>query len=398
MKKLLLGLVTALLLLAAGCAFFFWGRGPEAQMKTGCDLLFTCLRSYRFDLLRQEDPVESALAQTLGEEKPQSAAWLYDTLKEHTSHITWEVLAVSPETASAQVEVTYPDAGSGMDSYAEGLAEQLVSGVAEGTISLGDDLAGLTFLDDEENLTLLRTALEGAECPDATAVVTVSFTRKYGIWFPDGVSDEVRNVVSAGLSSRMTALPDEVAALAVSGIVEHMFGLIQSFDTEALESLTGQSMSQLIGVREDSPLYEPLLDYLRSCAAQLTYTVQPLDTKTCSVAVDCQYPDSQSVLQAYLEGLGAYMATHLSDPIPDDAASSQLMEEAVKNAAGEGTVSKTVVITFEQGDYSRYTVSEEIRDVVSANLYSEVSDLLKAIQSAQERSASLFSGLAGFAS
>lgn len=399
MKRLLLGLASALLLLAAGCAFFLWGRGPEAQMRTGCQLLFCCLRDYRFSLLQKSDPVEAALTQALGAEKPQSARWLYDRLKEETARITWEITAVSPESASAQVAVSYIDAGSRMDAYAEGLAEHVVSGFADGTLTLGDDLTGLDFLSDGENLALLQSALGDDETySSADTVVTVSFTRKYGVWIPSGVSDEVRDAVSAGLSGRMDALPDEVTGLAASGVVEYFFRLLQRFDTDALESLTGQSMSQLMGVEEDSPFYEPLLSYLRSCAARLSYTVQPFDAETHSVRVDCRYPDSQTVLQAYLEGLGAYMAAHLSDPIPDDAASRQLMEEAVENAAEGETASKTVVVTFDPEDYSKYTISDEIRDVASANLYSEVSALLRAIQNAQQQSAGLFGALAGFAS
>lgn len=373
MKKWFLGLLAALAA-AAAIAFAVVVTHPAQQMSFMADYVMGNIRDYHWSALKKEDPVTPALETALGEERSESIAAFYGYLKGAAGEMTWEITEIDPAQLTAQVEVTYPDGLPFLTAYAEGLGDYILSALDSGTMQLSQAEQVLDFIPEEDNAALIAAAAQ-QKGEQLSTTVTVHFNKKMGLYLPQNVSGAVNDAASAGLFSRLDVLSDLVAQRLIPGVVERTFGALVRFDEAELSALTGKSMSEMLGISEDSPLYAPFVGYLRSCAGKLEYTVGEYDPLRRCVKVECSFLDSENIIQRYLRSAAAYLIAHLFDGGLTDEANAMLLQNAIDEAEEE-RVEKTVTITFNGDDYSDFTVSEEIEDVVSANLRSELNELL----------------------
>lgn len=378
MKKII-AIVLCSLAVVCGAAAAVILTHPQQQMTFMVDYVMRSLRDFHWSALSMEDPVRSPLTEALGEENPQTVDALYTYLKDTAGKMTWEITATDPLAGTAEVAVTYVDGTDFLDRYSAGLTGYIMDAIDSGTMELSGVMDVLEVISDEDNSALFTAAAQQADTETSqTVTVTIYFEKKMGLYLPQTTSDEVNDVVSAGLFHQLDGMTDRVAALLIPRIIERAFHSIQRFDVAELEKLTGNSLSELLGLPEDSPFYVPFVDYLRSCAGKIIYSVGPYRSDTGTVEVACSFLDSQNIVSGYLKKLTAYIFSHLTSPIPTDEENAQLLRSAIDDAE-EKRVEKTVTITFPPENYGEFTLSDEIRDVASANLQSEVGGLLKGV-------------------
>ena len=112
-------------------------------------------------------------------------------------------------------------------------------------------------------------------------------------------------------------------------------------------------------------------DYLKTCAAKMEYTVGEYSDETSSIEINCSFLDSKNVISEYVKKVSAYAIKHILSPIPSAEDNAMLLKEAAESA-GENRVEKTVTITFNPDNYGDFSVSDEIKDVISANLNTQL--------------------------
>lgn len=374
MKKIL-ALILGGAVAAVGCAAALVLTHPDVQMEYMTNYVMKNLKEYNWSALKMEDQITPALTSALGEDHPESVSAFYGYMKDSAGQMTWEITATDPETLTSQVEVTYVDGVDFLDHYSAALCDHIMDSLEDGSLQLEDVMNVMEIIPDETNRDLILSSVEQSDpTKTKTAVMTLQFTKQYGVCIPKGTSDEVQDVVSAGLFNGMNGMRDRMVEQLLPRIVDRVFRTIQRFDEGELEALTGSSLSQMLGMEEDSPLYTPFIQYLRSCAAKMTYSVGDFRMEEGEIKVDCSFLDSKGVIQRYLEGAAGYIFSHLTNPIITDEVNTQLLESAIQ-ASDEERVEKTVTITFDPEDYSKFSVSDEIQDVVSANLNSEISGM-----------------------
>lgn len=378
MKKII-AIVLCSLAVVCGAAAAVILTHPQQQMTFMVDYVMRSLRDFHWSALSMEDPVRAPLTEALGEENPQTVDALYTYLKDTAGKMTWEIISTDPLAGTAEVAVTYVDGTDFLDRYSAGLTGYIIDAIDSGAMELSGVTDVLEVISDEDNSALFTAAAQQADTETSqTVTVTIYFEKKMGLYLPQTTSDEVNDVVSAGLFHQLDGMTDRVAALLIPRVIERAFHSIQRFDVAELEKLTGNSLSELLGLPEDSPFYVPFVDYLRSCAGKIIYSVGPYRSDTGTVEVACSFLDSQNIVSGYLKKLTAYVFSHLTSPIPTDEENAQLLRSAIDDAE-EKRVEKTVTITFSPENYGEFTISDEIRDVASANLQSEVGGLLKGV-------------------
>lgn len=394
MKKIIAIVLASLVAVCGGAAALVLTH-PEAQMTFMTNYVMGSLRDYRWSNLQMEDPVTPSITEALGDDHPESIAAMYTFLKDSAGKMTWEISDVSPADLTATVDVTYVDGTDFLSGYSAGLCDYIMDGLNAGTLEMNGLMNVLDVISDADNSALFTAAAQQTGNATRSTTITIYFEKKTGVYLPLNTSDEVNDVASAGLFSQLDGIVDQVAANLIPRIVDRAFRSIQRFDEAELEALTGSTMSELLGIGEDSPFYTPLVEYLRSCAGKIIYSVGPYRKATGTVEVACSFLDSQNVISGYLKGIAGYVFSHLTNPIPTDEANAQLLRDAIY-AAEEKRVEKVVVITFDPENYGSFEISDEISDVVSANLQSELGgmlDVLRGLGDSKRSAASMSAAL-----
>lgn len=374
MKKILAVLLVGILALTgAGAAFVV--SHPDMQMEVMTNYVMENMKGYHWSAFRMEDPVTPALTQALGEDHPESVSAFYNYMKDSAEQMTWEIVSTDPQNLTAQVEVTYVDGVDFLQHYSDALCQHIMDSLEDGSLEQSNLATLMTALPDEKNRDMIVDSAEKSDpTKTQTATMTLQFAKQYGLCIPQGVSDEAMNVASSGLFQGIDGMKDMVAQRLIPQMVDRVFQTIQRFDQKELQTLTGRSLEEMIGMKQDSPLYQPFFNYLHSCAGKIRYTVGAFQKEEGKIEVECSFLDSKGVIQRYLEGAGSYIFSHLTHPVITDEVNARLLEEAIQ-ASEEERVKKTVTITFDPTDYSQFSVSDEIQDVVSANLNREISGI-----------------------
>ncbi len=373
-KKLLIILAGLILVMLAATGVLFLNK--NLQMKLMTNYVMKNLSGYQWSALKMEDPVTPALQDAFGEDHKKSVDTLYGYLKDSAGKMTWKMVEADPEQMTAKVEVEYVDGSSFMTEYGNGMGDYIVKSIDENTMTVSDIMNVLTIISDEDNSALLTEARKNSEekTDMKKATLTINFSKKYGLFIPKGTSDEVLDVATAGLSSSLEDIQDVVAARMIPQIVDRVFGIIQTFDETEIKKYTGKSIEDLTGMNTDNVLYKVIYNYLKSCGAEMEYTVGDYDQSTGAIEVECSFLDSKNVVSQYLKNLAYYAITHLKSPVPGEEDNAALLQETAESADKE-RIQKTVTITFDPENYSKFQVSDEIYDVVTANLNSEIQSI-----------------------
>lgn len=371
-----------LVVLLLGVAALVWGRSPESQMEFMSNEFFKLVKGYQWEQMGQGDPVKAGLAEAMGSEYPQTAELLYQFMKENTSDITWETVSCDRESKMAQVRVWYSERSELMEHYKEQLCGYVTESLHSGRIQRDNLDTLVEALDDETQSRLFASAVEQTTASEPVeGLVTVYFHQKYGLYLPQGASEELNDVVTGGLfsclssqSELMEQIQQEISVRLIPEIVGELFQTLQQFDLVKLEELMGQSVSDMLGMEEDSAVYQALADYLRRCAGKMTYVVGAYDPEKHTITVDCTCLDSKNVIESYVRSMLSYAFTHWRAPQITDEIGGQLLQSAIDSAAEE-YLEKQVVITFDPEDMNRFEVSKELYDVATANLFTEIKEL-----------------------
>ncbi|MCQ2507556.1 MAG: hypothetical protein MJ097_02065 [Dorea sp.] len=384
LKKLILGTLATILvcLLLAVLTILL---SPGIQMKFMTNYVMENLRTYNWSALQMEDPVRPGLVEAFGQNNTESVDLLYAYMKEAVADTTWEISEINKEDLTATVTVRYTDRSAFLTEYGKRLGDYIIRRLDDGTMKMNDMTNILNLISDEENQKLMNDSMErvfeetlGIASRQLTTM-DVHFERNHLICIPTGTSEEVNDVASAGMISKMDGMTNVVAARIIPQVIDRVFKAIQEFDEAEIEKYTGSKISEFLNMKEDDQLYQVLVEYLRACAGKMTYQVGDFDQETGKIEVNCSYLDSKNVITRYVKLLAKYSLQSLLTKKPGKIDNAMILKEATESADEERQAC-TVTITLDTKNYGSFDISDEIMDVVSANLYSEMSELMKYIK------------------
>lgn len=376
--KILLSIIAAIIAtiaIAAGVFLF----SPGLQMKVMTEYVMRNLRNYNWEGLQMEDPVKSGLYEALGQDKDESVETLYSFMKDSASKITWKLSEIDKENRTSTVDVTYEGAGTFVEEYANNLGDYIVKRLDDGSLKVEDLMNILTVMPDEDNAGLMKDALEKSGESEPVKVetqMTINFDKEARICIPTGSSSEVNDIATSGLLGNMEGIVDDVAKRMIPQIVELVFKSIKEFDQEKIESYAGAKLSEIMGIKENSQMYATLINYLTSCNEQLVYQVGEYDEENRSISVECSYLNSHKVITQFLKYCTIYAIQHFRYPIPTQEICNTYMIASIEEAKDD-RLEETVTITFDEKDYSKFEISDNLANVVSANLGTELKTLGK---------------------
>lgn len=373
MKKFLKVLLAVLLviLIAAACVAGFFALRPDLQMKLMADYMFRNISEYNWELLIGSDPVMAALEETLGEDKPETCSAVYNMLKSHAGELEWNIVKIDKESASLQAELTYSDGSPMLAAYADELSAYICDGIRDGSFALDEAENIIAVIPDETNAAMISSAGAVPLTGRQSSVATVWFEKKIGfVYVPGTISDELNDAVSCGLISGLETMPELVTASVVRGMMENVFADIKAYDIENLGKLIDEDMSSAAVITGYPMLSSAIHDFMAQRAAAIDYSIGEYDMQSKTIPVECSYTDGSAVLSEFMSAVTRYAFTHLlTNPVPDDAALSELFKEAAAAVTDYPRIDKTLIfrIDTENGEFS---VPPALADAVTANLAS----------------------------
>lgn len=171
--------------------------------------------------------------------------------------------------------------------------------------------------------------------------------------------------------------------------VDKFFSAVKTYDSEAITKALSPSATDGLGsaseyleISED-PIAAPFMDYLKGNAAKITYDVTgtKIDGDTAIVTVKCKYVDGSQLFDQIIQELftklmtAAFSGQELTEEQMTQIGVDLLNEKL--EAATETFTEKTIDIACVNIEDTWYvsTVSDEMADVVSSNLFSAAKEL-----------------------
>jgi hypothetical protein len=171
--------------------------------------------------------------------------------------------------------------------------------------------------------------------------------------------------------------------------VDKFFNAVKTYDSEAMTNTLAPSATDGLGSASEylevtsDPVAAPFLDYLKGNAAKITYdiTETKIDGDKATVTVKCKYVDGSQLFGKIIEELFTELLTA--------AFSGQELTEEQMTQIGVDLLNKNLTTTTEtftektididcvnvDGTWFVNTVSDEMADVVSSNLFTATKDL-----------------------
>ena len=392
--KIILGILGGILLLLL---LLIYVPGSNGQMHFLSNFLMNKVKTYDLSLVLGNHGVKEMILDELGDDYEETADVLYEYLADTAGEMTWEITGTDTDALTTTVHVTVIDGTDMLNAYLDKVCDEIVLKVADGDIDTSRMESLSNLLTDSENADILTKAIEETASEDKTDEaaakdskdtgisakasgakeydVTIYFKKQYGIAIPYDASAEMYDVATAGLYSELGSITDSVPKIFIPKMVDYVFSRIRDFDIEALADLTGTSFEDAFEADTDSAFYQAIMNYFKVCASQITYDVGEFNGKDHTITVTCTHLDSTKVLSSYISLSFDYAISHWQDPSPSDEDMGTLFEQAAESQESDAIVERDVVITFDPDDYTKFTISDDIYDVLSANLYSKLAVL-----------------------
>jgi hypothetical protein len=171
--------------------------------------------------------------------------------------------------------------------------------------------------------------------------------------------------------------------------IDNFFGAVKNFDYTAMTKAMAPSATENLGSASEylkaskDPVAAPFLDYLKGNAKKITYEITgtKVNGDEATVTVKCKYVDGTELFGKIIKELFTkIMAEALSGKTPTQEQMTQMGVDLLKadiGTAKETFVEKTVDVTCVQVDGKWYvkTVSDQLADVVSSNLFTAAKEL-----------------------
>ena len=166
--------------------------------------------------------------------------------------------------------------------------------------------------------------------------------------------------------------------------IDKFFSAIKTYDSEAMSKALTPSETDNLGSASEylkentNPLEAPFIDYLKGNAAKITYEVTgtKVDGDEATVTVKCKYVDGSALFGNIIKDLFAeFMSSTLEGKDLTEEELQQMGVDLLNDniaTAPETFTEKTIDVACVkvEGKWYVKSVSDELADVVSSNLFS----------------------------
>jgi len=171
--------------------------------------------------------------------------------------------------------------------------------------------------------------------------------------------------------------------------IDKFFSAVKAYDSEAMSEALAPSETDNLGSASEylkestDPVAAPFMDYLKGNAAKITYEVteSKIDGDMATVTVKCKYVDGSQIFAKLIQELFAKLVTaefSVKELTKEEITqlSVDLLNQNLATAT-ETFIEKTFDISCVNVDGTWYvkTVSDEMADVVSSNLFTTTKEL-----------------------